>query len=108
MPLGIEDYGLIGDGETAALVGRDGSIDWLCLPNFDSPACFASLLHNPTAGRWLLAPTAGGRCTRRRYHGDTLVLETDFHTALEIEERGQIQMIRQGAAMRAAAAAKAD
>jgi GH15 family glucan-1,4-alpha-glucosidase len=77
----IEDYGLIGDRETAALVGRDGSIDWLCLPRFDSPACFAALLDEERAGRWLLAPASGGPCTRRRYRGDTLVLESEWDTA---------------------------
>src|SRR5439155_26557354 len=78
MPGRIEDYALIGDLHTAALVGRDGSVDWLCLPNFDSPACFAALLDSPRAGRWLLAPASGGTCTSRRYRGDTLVLETDW------------------------------
>ncbi|WP_419957087.1 trehalase-like domain-containing protein [Rhodococcus rhodochrous] len=77
----IEDYALIGDLHTAALVGRDGSIDWLCLPRFDSPACFAALLHDDEAGRWLLAPVAGGVCTHRAYRHDTLVLETEWVTA---------------------------
>nr|WP_055501488.1 glycoside hydrolase family 15 protein [Nonomuraea pusilla] len=72
----IEDYALIGDMQTAALVGRDGSVDWLCLPRFDSPACFAALLDAPEAGRWLLAPAGGGACTSRRYRPDTLILET--------------------------------
>ncbi|MEU7938521.1 trehalase-like domain-containing protein [Microbispora bryophytorum] len=63
----IEDYALIGDMHTAALVGRDGSVDWLCLPRFDSGACFAALLGGPSAGRWLLAPAGGGTCTGRRY-----------------------------------------
>jgi GH15 family glucan-1,4-alpha-glucosidase len=76
----IEDYGLIGDLHTAALVGRDGSIDWLGLPRFDSPACFAALLGDADNGRWLLAPTAGGGCTSRRYRGDTLILETTWET----------------------------
>ncbi|RBY93578.1 glycoside hydrolase family 15 protein [Blastococcus sp. TF02-8] len=76
----IEDYGLIGDLQTAALVGRDGSIDWLCLPRFDSPACFAALLDDERAGRWLLAPVSGGTCTRRSYRGDTLVLDTEWET----------------------------
>ena len=60
MPSRIEDYALIGDCETAALVGRDGSIDWLCCPRFDSPACFAALLGAPEHGRWLIAPVAPG------------------------------------------------
>ncbi|WP_344249614.1 glycoside hydrolase family 15 protein [Isoptericola hypogeus] len=76
----IEDYGLIGDLQTAALVGRDGSIDWLCLPYFDSPACFAALLGDPDHGSWQVAPAAGGTCTSRRYRGDSLVLETDWET----------------------------
>ncbi|WP_336649466.1 glycoside hydrolase family 15 protein [Kocuria rosea] len=76
----IEDYALIGDLHTAALVGRDGSIDWLCLPDFDSPACFAALLDTSEAGRWLLAPAAGGLCTRRRYRPETLILETEWDT----------------------------
>jgi GH15 family glucan-1,4-alpha-glucosidase len=77
----IEDYAVIGDCHTAALVGRDGSIDWLCLPRFDSGACFAALLGKPEHGRWLLAPKGGAQRTRRRYRDGTLVLETDFETA---------------------------
>ncbi|XRQ04539.1 glycoside hydrolase family 15 protein [Actinomadura welshii] len=80
MALQIEDYGLLGDTQTAALVGRDGSIDWLCLPRFDSPACFAALLGDEHAGFWRVAPAAGGMCTRRRYRGDTLILETEWET----------------------------
>jgi GH15 family glucan-1,4-alpha-glucosidase len=80
MPGLIEDYGLIGDLQTAALVGRDGSIDWLCQPRFDSPACFAALLDDERAGHWLLAPAGGGPCTRRRYRGESLVLETEWET----------------------------
>ena len=76
----IEDYALLGDLHTAALVSRDGSIDWMCVPRFDSPACFAALLDTPEAGRWLLAPATGGSCSHRRYRGDTLVLETDWNT----------------------------
>lgn len=76
----IEDYGMIGDAETAALVGRDGSIDWLCWPAFDSDACFAALLGEPKHGRWLLRPA--GKITRssRRYWDNTLILETRFET----------------------------
>ena len=80
MPLRIEDYALIGDCETAALVGRDGSIDWLCVPRFDSPACFAALLGTPEHGRWLIAPAGPIRQVRRRYRPGTLVLETEFET----------------------------
>lgn len=82
MALRIEDYGLIGDCRTAALVGMDGSIDWLCVPRFDSGACFAALLGTPENGRWRIAPGKGIeiRETRRRYRQGSLVLETDFHT----------------------------
>ncbi|MGH7831704.1 MAG: glycoside hydrolase family 15 protein, partial [Candidatus Binatia bacterium] len=76
----IEDYALIGDCETAALVGRDGSIDWLCFPRFDSGACFAALLGASENGRWLLAPANKIRNIRRRYREGTLVLETDYET----------------------------
>ena len=77
----IEDYALLGDLHTAALVSTAGSIDWLCLPRFDSPAAFAALLHNDEAGRWTLAPVAADKGTTRRYAGNTLVLETDWETA---------------------------
>jgi len=75
----IEDYAIIGDMRTAALVCRNGSIDWLCVPRFDSPACFAALLGKPENGRWLIAPD-GEFKTQRRYRGDTLILETTFTT----------------------------
>ncbi|MGE5307266.1 MAG: glycoside hydrolase family 15 protein [Alphaproteobacteria bacterium] len=78
MPLPIEDYALIGDCHTAALVGRDGSIDWLCLPRFDSAACFAALLGGH--GRWLIAPAAEVHGVRRKYRDGTLILETEFET----------------------------
>src|SRR5271168_4197347 len=81
MPLRIEDYALIGDCQTTALVGKDGSIDWLCLPRFDSGACFSALLGGPEHGRWLIAPTQNEVQITRRYLGDTLVLETVFTTA---------------------------
>jgi GH15 family glucan-1,4-alpha-glucosidase len=81
MPAPIEDYALLGGCETAALVARDGSIDWLCLPRFDSGACFAALLGTPGHGRWLLAPAGEVRAARRRYRDNTLVLETTFETA---------------------------
>jgi GH15 family glucan-1,4-alpha-glucosidase len=76
----IEDYAIIGDCESAALVARDGSIDWLCWPRFDSEACFAALLGTPENGRWLIAPCDGNARVSRRYRGNTLVLETLFET----------------------------
>ncbi|MEU8528840.1 glycoside hydrolase family 15 protein [Streptomyces sp. NPDC048629] len=76
----IEDYALIGDLQTAALVGRDGSIDWLCLPRFDSGACFAALLGDEDNGHWRLSPTGASRCTRRGYADESLVLETFWET----------------------------
>ena len=72
----IEDYGLIGDLQTAALVSRSGSIDWLCFPRFDSGACFAALLGEDDNGRWELSPEAPVTGSSRRYRDDTLVLET--------------------------------
>ncbi len=76
----IEDYGLIGDTQTAALVGIDGSIDWLCLPRFDSGACFAALLGDRSHGRWRLGPAADDVRVERRYLPGSLVLGTTFHT----------------------------
>jgi GH15 family glucan-1,4-alpha-glucosidase len=76
----IEDYALLGDLHTAALVSTAGSVDWLCLPRFDSPAVFAALLHNNDAGHWTLAPAGADTCTGRRYAGNTLVLQTDWVT----------------------------
>ena len=76
----IEDYALIGDTHTAGLVSREGSIDWLCLPRFDSPACFAALLGDRSNGCWKLAPAGPVREVRRHYQGDTLVLETEHRT----------------------------
>src|SRR6202049_4121130 len=80
MPSRIEDYALIGDCETAALCGNDGSIDWLCWPRFDSGACFASLVGTPDNGRWKLSPVGPVERVTRRYRDKTLILETDFHT----------------------------
>ncbi len=76
----IEDYGLIGDLQTAALIGRNGSIDWLCFPRFDSGACFAALLGDEGNGRWLLAPDCEIERVERRYRERSLVHELDFHT----------------------------
>ena len=84
----IEDYGLIGDLQTAALVGRNGSIDWLCFPRFDSGACFAALLGNDENGRWLLAPDCEIERVERRYREHSLVHELDFHT-----EHGSVRII---------------
>jgi GH15 family glucan-1,4-alpha-glucosidase len=88
MPSKIEDYALIGDCESAALVTRQGAIDWLCLPRFDSGACFAALLGTPKHGRWLLTPTANIQHIQRRYRHNTLILETDFRT-----DAGQVTVI---------------
>jgi len=76
----IEDYALIGDLHSAALVGRDGSIDWLCLPRFDSAACFSALLGEDRHGHWRISPADGNYRVRRCYRPDTLVLETEFST----------------------------
>ncbi|WP_328783703.1 glycoside hydrolase family 15 protein [Streptomyces canus] len=76
----IEDYALIGDEQTAALVGTDGSVDWLCLPRFDSGACFARLLGDEENGHWRIAPENADRCTRRSYRPGTLVLDTEWET----------------------------
>ena len=80
MPLRIEDYAMIGDCYSAALIGRDGSIDWLCWPRFNSPACFAALLGTSENGRWLIAPVSASPKVSRRYLADTLILETEFQT----------------------------
>ena len=91
----IEDYAVIGDTQTAAIVGRDGSIDWLCLPRFDSAACFASLLGTPENGRWLIAPADPVRAVRRRYLDDTAVLVTEFETGTGVVELVDAMPIRQ-------------
>ncbi|MGH8746868.1 MAG: glycoside hydrolase family 15 protein, partial [Burkholderiales bacterium] len=83
----IEDYALLGDTNTAALVSRGGSLDWLCAPRFDSPACFAALLGGAEHGRWLIAPAGAPRAVRRRYRDGTLVLETEFET-----EQGAVRL----------------
>jgi GH15 family glucan-1,4-alpha-glucosidase len=77
----LEDYGLIGDMQAAALVGRTGAVDWLCLPRFDSASCFSALLGDDRHGRWLVAPAGQVRANSRRYRPGTLVLETDFETS---------------------------
>ena len=80
-PLAIEDYAIMGDCSTCALVGRNGSIDWLCWPRFDSPACFAALLGDSGNGRWLIAPNAAITRITRAYRDNSLILETVFETA---------------------------
>ena len=77
----IEDYGLIGDLQTAALVSRNGSVDWLCFPRFDSGACFAALLGDDENGSWSLGPVGEVTGSSRRYRGDTLILETELETS---------------------------
>jgi GH15 family glucan-1,4-alpha-glucosidase len=88
LPSLIEDYAIIGDCETAALVSKEGCIDWLCWPRFDSPACFAILLGGPENGRWKIAPVASPKNTTRRYRPGTLILETTFET-----EQGSVEII---------------
>ncbi|HJR39382.1 MAG TPA: glycoside hydrolase family 15 protein [Nocardioidaceae bacterium] len=87
MALPIEDYAVLGDTGTAALVGRDGSVDWLCLPRFDSPACFAALLGDPGNGRWLIGPAGEHRCSRR-YIGNSAALESTYTT-----ETGTVRVV---------------
>lgn len=86
MPLAIEDYALIGDCHTGALVGTDGSIDWLCLPRFDSASTFGALLGDEEHGHWRLAPAGATRCTSRRYEDDTFVLVTRWETETGVVE----------------------
>lgn len=88
MPSPIEDYALIGDCKTAALVSCSGSVDWLCVPRFDSGACFTALIGTPEHGRWLISPSKEIRSVKRRYRGETLVLETTFET-----ESGSVAII---------------
>src|SRR5690348_6193250 len=84
----IEDHALIGDMRTAALVTTGGSINWLCLPAFDSDAVFAALLGTADNGHWTIAPTVRVKEVRRRYRNDTLILETDFVT-----EKGTVRLV---------------
>ena len=88
MPLAIEDYALIGDCHTGALVGTDGSIDWLCLPRFDSPSTFGALLGDEEQGHWRLAPVGVQFATRRRYRTNTFVLVTRWVT-----DTGEVDVI---------------
>ena len=76
----IEDYGFLSDTQTAALVGRNGSVDWLCFPRFDSASCFAALIGEPKNGRWLIAPSDNSATVARKYRDYTLILETTFET----------------------------
>ena len=81
MPERIEDYALVGDLQTVGLIGRSGSVDWLCFPRFDSGSCFSALLGSSEDGRWLIAPRAGGPATERRYREKTLILESEWQTS---------------------------
>ncbi|MGC2400262.1 MAG: trehalase-like domain-containing protein [Acidobacteriaceae bacterium] len=84
----MEDYAMIGDCHTAALVSKQGSIDWLCFPHFDSAACFAALLGTAENGHWSISPSEPIRSVRRRYREGTLILETEFET-----ENGSVTLI---------------
>ena len=88
MSVPIEDYAMIGDCHTAGLVSKQGSIDWLCLPHFDSPACFAALVGAPENGHWSISPAEPARAIRRRYREGTLILETEFET-----ENGAVTLV---------------
>ena len=103
----IEDYALIGDCHTAALVSKTGSIDWLCWPRFDSPACFAALLGSPDNGRWRIAPAAAPDRVTRHYWPGTLILETVFETAIRVGRADRLhggrRRIRSSASSRDAA-----
>jgi GH15 family glucan-1,4-alpha-glucosidase len=88
MPERIEDYAIVGDLQTVALVGRSGSVDWLCFPRFDSGSVFSALLGSPEHGRWLIAPLDGGHATTWRYREDTLILESEWET-----ETGRVRVI---------------
>ncbi|HTJ91415.1 MAG TPA: glycoside hydrolase family 15 protein [Acidocella sp.] len=92
----LEDYAMIGDGHTIALVSRNGSIDWLCLPRFDSDACFAALLGDERHGNWTMTPETADFETSRRYCGDTLVLETEFKTPAGTAQVLDFMPIRKG------------
>ncbi len=83
----IEDYAIVGDMQSVALIGTDGSVDWLCLPRFDSEACFAALLGTDDHGQWRIAPVTGTAAATRRYAGDTLILETGACQARRIYEK---------------------
>ena len=94
----VEDYALIGDLRTTALVGRNGSVDWLCLPRSDSSACFAALLGTEEHGRWLICPSEPVSQVSRRYRDGTLILETDFHTDSGAVKLIDFMPLRQGGA----------
>ncbi|MGY6501575.1 MAG: glycoside hydrolase family 15 protein [Acidimicrobiales bacterium] len=98
MSLPLEDYAMIGDTQTVALVGSNGSIDWMCMPRFDSPSVFTRLLGDPEHGYWQIAPTAQGYRTSRRYRTDTLILETDFETDDGVVRLIDLMPVRNGRA----------
>ncbi|MET1060663.1 MAG: trehalase-like domain-containing protein, partial [Nocardioides sp.] len=91
----IEDYALLGDRQTAALVGRNGSVDWMCLPRFDSPACFAALLGTEEHGHWQICPTGDYQVTRR-YVSSSAVLETTFTTATGVLQLLDVMPVQDG------------
>src|SRR3954468_4410518 len=84
----IEDYAIVGDLQTVGLIGKSGSVDWLCFPRFDSGAVFSALLGSSEQGRWLIAPASGGHATEWRYREDTLILESEWQT-----DTGRVRVI---------------